>query len=334
MATETITSVRTELAWRDYLGMFKMRLGIGRSRYRVAPGLYKVGAPGQGSPVFVSANYKLSFDLLRKGLAGLDAWLLALDTRGVNVWCAAGKGTFSTSEVVRMIKEVGLEQFVSHRELVLPQLSAPGVAAHEVLKKSGFKVRFGPIRAGDIKQFIDNGQKADEAMREVTFDFWERFVLTPLEFTSRIRVSLFIVAAIFAISSIGNDFFSIHGALHRGLFGAVAYLIGLFSGAFVTPLLLPWLPTRSFSVKGAIAGFALTMFFCLIAHEHLGPMAVAAMLIFAASVSSYIALTFTGATPFTSPTGVEREMRRAIPVQIAAVVLACGLWIGSIWRNL
>lgn len=329
MADEMAMSVDTRLSWRDYLGMFKVRLGIGRNRYRVAPGIYKVGSPGQGSPVFVSANYKLSFDLLRRELFGMDAWLLVLNTRGVNVWCAAGKGTFSTDEVVRMVKEVGLEQFVSHRELILPQLSAPGVAAHEVLKESGFKARFGPVRAGDIRCFMDNGKKADKAMREVTFGIWERFVLTPLEFTSRIRVSLYIIAAIFAISSIGNDFFSVQGTLLRGLFGTAAYLIGLFAGGFVTPLFLPWLPGRSFAVKGAFVGLVLGTLFCLFVHEQIGAMTVAAVLIFAATVSSYAALTFTGSTPFTSPTGVEREMRRAIPIQIAAVVLACTLWIWS-----
>jgi len=228
-----------------------------------------------------------------------------------------------------MIKEVELEKFVGHRELILPQLSAPGVAAREVLKKSRFKVRFGPVRAGDIKRFMDNGKKADEAMREATFSIWERFVLMPLEFTSRIKVSLYIIAAIFAISSVGDDFFSLHGMLHRGLFGTAAYLVGLFAGAFVTPLLLPWLPGRGFSLKGAFAGLVLGTLFCLFTYEQLGTMSVAAILIFAATVSSYVALTFTGATPFTSPTGVEKEMRRAIPLQIAAVVLACGLWIWS-----
>ncbi len=325
MSAGTITSVGTELSWRDYLGMFKVRLGVGRNRYRVAPGLYKVGAPGQGSPVFVSANYKLSFDLLRRELSGIDAWLLVLNTRGVNVWCAAGKGTFSTDEVVRMVKEVGLEMFVNHRELILPQLSAPGVAAHEVQKKSGFRVRFGPIRAGDIKRFMENGREASDAMRDVTFGIWERFVLTPLEVTSRFKISLVIIAAIFAISSISID---------RGLFGTAAYLIGLFAGGFVTPLLLPWLPGRSFAVKGVFAGLVLGTLFCLFAHERVGSMAVAAILIFATAVSSYAASTFTGATPFTSPTGVEREMRRAIPIQIVAVVLACCLWIASLWRAL
>lgn len=329
MANETAMAVESRLSWRDYLGMFKMRLGMRRDRYRVAPGLYKVGEPNQSAPVFVSANYKMSFDYLRKGLSGMDAWLLVLNTRGVNVWCAAGKGTFSTNEVVRMVRESGLEKIVSHRELILPQLSAPGVAAHEVLKMTGFKVNFGPIRARDIKRFMDNGKKTDDTMRMVTFSLRERFILVPRELTSRIMLSFCIIAGIFALSGLLKGFSSSHETLFRGSFGATAYIIGLLAGAAVTPLILPWLPGRSFALKGAVAGFVSGFLFCIFVHSQLGPMAIAAILTFATAVSSYAALTFTGATPFTSPTGVEKEMRRAIPLQIAAVVLACGLWIGN-----
>ena len=56
------------------------------------------------SPVLVSANYKLSFDCLRSELTGFNAWMLVLDTRGVNVWCSAGKGTFGTNEIVGRVQ--------------------------------------------------------------------------------------------------------------------------------------------------------------------------------------------------------------------------------------
>ena len=85
-----------------------------------------MGSPSPDSPVLVSANYKLSFDVLRRSLAGIDAWILVLDTKGINVWCAAGKGTFGTEELLRRIAAVRLGEVVSHRRLVLPQLGAPG----------------------------------------------------------------------------------------------------------------------------------------------------------------------------------------------------------------
>ena len=82
----------------------KVRWGIGRMNYRVDPGLYSLGNPDALSPVLVSANYKMSFDRLRESLPGRNAWILVLDTDGVNVWCAAGKGTFGTEELTRPYK--------------------------------------------------------------------------------------------------------------------------------------------------------------------------------------------------------------------------------------
>lgn len=93
-AAGKIPQIETSQVFRDISGAWKARWGINRMSYKVPPGLYAVGQPNQDSPVLVSANYKLSFDMLRKELAGLDAWIMVIDTKGINVWCAAGKGTF------------------------------------------------------------------------------------------------------------------------------------------------------------------------------------------------------------------------------------------------
>ncbi len=106
------------ISWSDRWGTVKARWGVGRMHYAVDPGLYALGQPHSDSPVLVTANYKMSFDALRCALPGRDAWLLVLDTHGINVWCAAGKGTFGTDELVASIRNSGLEQVVAHRLLV------------------------------------------------------------------------------------------------------------------------------------------------------------------------------------------------------------------------
>jgi len=58
----------------DNWGMIKSRIGAFRMNYAVSPGLSAVGEPMEDSDVFVSANYKLSFDILRRELKGLNAW--------------------------------------------------------------------------------------------------------------------------------------------------------------------------------------------------------------------------------------------------------------------
>ncbi|MCP4566261.1 MAG: acetyl-CoA synthase subunit gamma, partial [FCB group bacterium] len=123
-----INVVKTKLEFSDRLGGCKVRWGMGRMSYIISPGLYAVGSPSDKSPVFVTANFKLSFDHLRSELTGINGWILVLDTKGINVWCAAGKGTFGTDELVHRIRETQLEKVISHRRLILPQLGAPGVA--------------------------------------------------------------------------------------------------------------------------------------------------------------------------------------------------------------
>lgn len=91
-----IPVVSTTLDSSDIVGRWQARWGIGRMRYLVPPGLYAIGEPDPQSPVLVTANYKMSYDLVRQALAGRNVWLLVLETYGINVWCAAGKGTFGT----------------------------------------------------------------------------------------------------------------------------------------------------------------------------------------------------------------------------------------------
>ncbi len=321
--------VGTTLGWRDRLGHWAMRWGLGRMRYRVTPGLYAVGSPAADSPVLVSANYKMSFDLLRRELAGLDAWLLVIDTRGINVWCAAGKGTFGTGEIVGRVRSTGLSLAVSHRTLILPQLGAPGVAAHRVKKECGFTVVYGPVRAADLPAFLAAGNRATEAMRRVSFSALERLVLTPVELVGMGRISLRAAAALLLLGGIGSHWFSLASAGTRGGGAILVYLAGLASGAVLTPLLLPWIPGRAFALKGALVGTFAAGAALAAWGGALGLWNTLALALALPAVASYCAMNFTGSTPYTSPSGVEKEMRRAIPLQAAALLVAGVAWVAG-----
>ncbi len=325
-----VLKVSRDIMSADRLGAWRVRWGFGRDDYRVRPGLYALGAPASTSPVLVTANYKLTFDQLRSSLDELDAWLLVVDTRGINVWCAAGKGTFCAEEVARMVRESRLAEVVEHRRLVLPQLSAPGVAAHEVKEACGFRVTFGPVRAADLPAFLAAGMKADGDMRKVTFDVRERAVLVPeeLSFVWDRRV-LVAYAGILAVSAVGRDGISPTRALRRGVPVIGAAWLALLAGGGVTPLALPWLPGRAFSLKGAVAGGVLATAAAATVGRRLSPAARLALLAGVPAVASYAAMSFTGASPITSPSGVELEMRRALPWQGAAAAVAVSAWLAS-----
>ena len=319
------------MTWGDRLGAWRVRWGIGRDDYRVDPGLYAIGEPDAGSPILVTANYKLTFDIVRRDLRDRDVWLLALDTRGINVWCAAGKRTFSTDELVRWIDGIGLSRLVQHRRLVLPQLGATGVAAYAVRRSTGFRVVWGPVRSADIPAFLDADMKATAAMREVTFTLRDRLVLTPVEITGTASYGWWSVLALFAISGFGPWVFSLDAVWHRGFAAASVFVAAALAGGLVAPLLLRWLPGPAFAVKGAIAGLLVGLPVLALWDRPLNPVAIAAVLLGIGALSSFIAMNFTGSTPYTSPTGVEKEMRRSMPWQALAAVASVALWIGSAW---
>jgi acetyl-CoA decarbonylase/synthase complex subunit gamma len=315
--------IATELAWRDRLGAWKARWGIGRMRYLVPPGLYAIGLPGPDAPVVVTANYKMSYDLVRRELAGRNLWLLVLETHGINVWCAAGKGTFGTDELVRRVEAAGLGRVVSHRQLLLPILGAPGVAAHLVKQETGFTVRYATLRAADLPAFLDNGMQSTEAMRDLTFTLGERLVLVPIELLGGLKTSRYLLPLFFLAGGFGGKQFSLAGA---GA-GLAIYFGALLAGTVVAPLLLPWLPNRSFSVKGAALGGAGGVLLYLIFGPGWRWSETVALLLALPAVAGFFALNFTGSTPFTSPSGVKREMRLALPVMACALLAAALVWL-------
>ena len=304
-------TLTTRIAWWDVLGGWKVRWGFGRAQYKVAPGLYRVGVPDSDSPVLVTANYKLTVDAVRHSLVGLNVWLLVLDTKGVNVWCAAGKGTFGTAELVRRIQAANLREVVKHRELVLPQLGATGVAAHEVKRATGFSVHYGPVRACGIPAYLVAGMKATPAMRRVTFGWRERLAVAPVEIVAALGPLPAVAAFVAALDVLRHRSLTAHA-----LTGMLPFLAAVLTGTVLVPCFLPWLPFRAFALKGAVAGalVAAALFMWL----PMGTVEGAGAALLVVAITSYMAMTFTGSTTFTTLAGVRLEVRRALPLILIA----------------
>lgn len=329
----SVPRVSSELQWRDRWGAVKARWGVGRMDYSIDPGLYGMGNPDRESPVLVSANYKMSFDALRSVLPGRDLWILALDTKGINVWCAAGKGTFGTEELVGRIESSGLKEVVGHRSLILPQLGAPGVAGHAVKKLSGFGVRYGPIMAADLPAYIDAGFKATSTMRLKTFPFKERAVLIPIELVETIKPTLIIAPILFLLGGIGGSAGFWANALHDGSFAVLAFLSAIVGGAVIHPLLLPYLPGRAFSAKGlALGAVVAAMMLSLHGYDPslwAGRLGILAWLLIIPAITAFLAMNFTGASTYTSLSGVNKEMRWALPAEIGMGLSGLIIWVAS-----
>jgi acetyl-CoA decarbonylase/synthase complex subunit gamma len=328
-----VPKIPSSLSWADRWGSIKARWGVGRMSYTVDPGLYALGNPNDESPVLVTANYKMSFDRLREALQAHSAWIMVLNTEGINVWCAAGKGTFGTDNLIQSIEVCGLTRVVSHRDLILPQLAAPGIAAHLIKKLSGFKVIYGPIQSKDISAFLDSGLKATPAMRLMTFSIWDRTVLIPIELVGALKPSLIIMAIFFLLGGLGGAEGFWANSLNHGLFAVYSLLAALFAGAVLTPLLLPWLPGRAFSLKGIIMGIVMAMILFVVRFGDIitlqSRLEMTAWFFIVPAVAAYLAMNFTGASTYTSLSGVKKEMKWAVPMEVGGVLVGLAFWLGS-----
>ena len=137
-------------------------------------GLVRVGKPDRHSPVLLTCNFRLTVERVKRSLAGIDAYLLVANSRGVNVWCAATGGLLTTHDIVSVLKTSGIEALVDERRIILPQLAATGIDAKEVLERTGWRVVWGPVYADSIPAFLRSGWRATAGMRAVGFPWPER----------------------------------------------------------------------------------------------------------------------------------------------------------------
>ena len=112
-------------------------------------------------------------------------------------------------------------------------------------------------------------------------------------------------------------------ALWAAAMVAVNYVVGIAA----TPAMLPWLPGRSFAAKGLATGAVLGFVLGWLSPEPWQDRVSAGLLSLAAC--SFLGLTFTGSTPYTSASGVRKEMAWALPVQGVLALVGLTGWLVS-----
>jgi NAD-dependent dihydropyrimidine dehydrogenase PreA subunit len=137
-------------------------------------GLIKIGHPDKNSPVLVTGNYHLTVLKVKRALRGHNVFLLVVDSRGINVWCAAAGGHLTQHDVVSAIKLTGIERLVAHRRVILPQLAACGVEAREIHLRTGWDAKWGPVDIRDFPAYFASGMKKRKGMNTVRFPLLAR----------------------------------------------------------------------------------------------------------------------------------------------------------------
>jgi NAD-dependent dihydropyrimidine dehydrogenase PreA subunit len=188
-------------------------------------GLRRIGNPGPHSPVLVTCNFHLTVKRLMNILSNSDLWLLVGESKGVNVWCAAGAEEFNTHSVVSVVKTSGVADKVDHRTLILPPLGAPGIRAADVEKQTGWKVKWGPAYAEDIPRYLANNFKRDENMK-----------LAKYGLTKRLDTAIGTLFPFYFLGGVGFLLFGPHLLVDYLVAGAIAFV------AFMS--LCPWIPGK------------------------------------------------------------------------------------------
>ncbi len=142
--------------------------------HRLATGLIEIGSPGRDSPVLVTGNYTVTVRRMKRVLRGRDVHLLVADSRGINVWCAAGGGHLTDHDVVSVIRTSGIDELVEHRRLMLPQLAATGIERRHIADATGWDPRWGPAHLEDLPDVLDREGRVPAIDRLVRFGWRDR----------------------------------------------------------------------------------------------------------------------------------------------------------------
>jgi len=122
---------------------------------QVDPKLYAVGEPKPDSPLFVTTNFSLTYFIVTGEIenAGISAWLLVPDCEGMSVLTAWAAGKFSADKIGKFAKEIGLEDRVKTRDIILPGYVA-SISGELEEAMPNWKVIVGPQEAADLDPFL------------------------------------------------------------------------------------------------------------------------------------------------------------------------------------
>jgi NAD-dependent dihydropyrimidine dehydrogenase PreA subunit len=241
--------------------------------HRDKTGLMKIGNPGRDASVLITGNYTETVRRLRKALKGENVWLLVANSKGINVWCAAGGGHLTHHDVISAVVTSGAEAKIDNHTLVLPQLGATGIERQKITEATGWTTIWGPARLEDLPSFLHQGHRATPRQRFMRFPLWERLEIAAMWAIPMIIIGILLFAWLggwrvgFAVGAVVCAIvFGIFAALLwlkvigplRWVTFALFALIGL---AFGTTIL--WISggasLRDLSLTGAAAVVAMAM---------------------------------------------------------------------------
>jgi acetyl-CoA decarbonylase/synthase complex subunit gamma len=132
----------------------------------VDPGMYQIGEPGDMAPIFVTSNYRMTKIPVEQDLlgAGIDCWLLVIDSEGIGIESAVAGGQFNATAVGEAATEFKAFEKVKHRILVIPGMAARISGALE--DEANCYVVVGPRDSSGILKYVETQWKPEDFMKE------------------------------------------------------------------------------------------------------------------------------------------------------------------------
>lgn len=115
--------------------------------------IYEVGAVSENSPVYITTNFSLSYYSVEGEVEAskIPSYIIPIDTDGTSVLTAWAAGKLGGDKVAEVMKSLGIEEKVSHRNVVIPGYVA--VIAAKLKEDSGWNVIVGPRESAGISPF-------------------------------------------------------------------------------------------------------------------------------------------------------------------------------------
>jgi acetyl-CoA decarbonylase/synthase complex subunit gamma len=265
-----------------------------RRTYAVAPGLYYTGDHyDPEAPLLVTANYHLTVFLVTRRVRAANARLLVIDTDGINVWCAAGKGRFGNHEITRQLDRYPRDLLSTRPRLrlILPKFGMSGVDLR-ALRQQGLRPIVGPLYAKDLPAYLAS---------------------PPLKNRQLTALSALLAAAVSLLA------LPLGAPVQLGMIGVIAAL------ATAYPLLFPLIPGRRFAVKGLLLGLlasAVLLAVSWIRDESL--LSVLFVVPFTLAAGILIGLEFTGNSAVSNYSRVKREIVVFLPIGALLLLFSTG----------
>jgi len=293
--------------WRSLVNL----LFIFRINIPYPPGLYYTGQVyDKEAPLVVSCNFVLTVLLLYYRLKKITVRVLVIDTKGVNVWCSAGKGNFSAEAIINELSHYSDDVIGSRSVVILPKLSLSGVRLKH-LRENGLTPVIGPVYMKELPTFLACTELADRTEERLLYNIKDRlFIFIP----SLIQFAKYLI------------FFAIFFLLMRLIFNMTIPMSFLIIGLSVIigyQVLFPFLVGKGFVHKGISLAVTITAGIAVYSFLNgMEPLLFTFNVLFTFATSIFFALYYTGNSGVSNYSSVKKEIIRYLPLSVFLYVAA------------